>query len=240
MENRMNKRTFVAISVLFLILLVINGCWNKNPLTGAAVAVNEPIKIGALLPLTGDAAAYGENAKKGIELAIEGTNLVVIYENGRCNAQDSAEGMKKLVAQEVKAVVGELCGDATTAAYEIAKESGIVMINPVSKDISLNDIGEYDSKEYNKESLIGRQFVNRYRIEYNEDPGIFAAESYDAVLALNEAFSKSDGSNEGVKNVLKDLKFNGASGLIDFDGNGDVNKPYNVLKVVNREFVDSE
>ena len=37
---------------------------------------------------------------------------------------------------------------------------------------------------------------------------------------------------------LNDVNFEGASGKIDFDNNGDVIKPYNVLKVENGKFVE--
>jgi len=80
--------------------------------------------------------------------------------------------------------------------------------------------------------------LSNFKKEYGNEPGIFAAEAYDAVLALNEAVLDSDGSREGIMKAMKEVKFEGASGTIDFDSNGDVNKPYSVLKVVDGKFVE--
>ncbi len=89
-------------------------------------------------------------------------------------------------------------------------------------------------------TLIGKQFTQRFKERYNTDPPIFAAEAYDAMLALNEAVINSDGSRQGIMKSMKDVSFEGASGTIDFDENGDVVKPYNVLKVENNQFVEFE
>lgn len=87
-------------------------------------------------------------------------------------------------------------------------------------------------------TIIGKQFKNRYTKEYGEDPPIFSAEAFDAMLALSKALEESDGTKEGLIKAMQEVNFEGASGTVDFDENGDVVKPYNVLKVENNQFME--
>jgi len=86
-------------------------------------------------------------------------------------------------------------------------------------------------------TIIGKQFKNRYVQEYTEDPPIFAAEAFDAMIALSRALDSED-IGEGLIKAMKGVVFEGASGTVDFDENGDVIKPYNVLKVENNKFIE--
>lgn len=364
----MDRRiTFFSGLILLIFVLFLTGC--KDGLITGATTKETSAKIGVLLPLTGDASAYGENAKKGVELALEGTNLEVVYEDGRCDGQQSVNAIKKLIeVDNVVAVIGEMCSGATLPASAVAKEAGVVLISPASTSPDLSKEGNHffrtvpsdafqgveaanlvkrlgyqnlavlyvnddygvgfdrvlkenfnnvvasetfekqatdlrtqltkikDSgadaiyivsnspsaagaalKQINElgieaqifgseglkdesvleaaegaaesliltflrapQTLIGKQFVNRYKERYDGEPGIFVGESYDAVLALNEAILNSDGTREGIKNALREVEFEGASGLIKFDSNGDVQKSYTVLRVESGKSVDFE
>lgn len=136
---------------------------------------------------------------------------------------------------------------AAGAALKQIKELGItaqVFGSEGLKDQSVLDAAEGAAENMlltflaPSKTLIGKQFVNRYKQEYKEDPPIFAAEAFDAMLAIEQALENSDGSRQGLIDAMNMVKFEGASGKVDFDENGDVIKPYNVLKVVNNEFVE--
>lgn len=87
------------------------------------------------------------------------------------------------------------------------------------------------------ESTVYQEFVAAHKTKYNEEPGVFAAESYDALMAIAMSLENSDGTTEGLINAMQGLSFDGASGKIDFDQKGDVVKDYAVFQVVNGEFV---
>ncbi|MEK6922511.1 MAG: ABC transporter substrate-binding protein, partial [Nanoarchaeota archaeon] len=324
------KKSLLILIILVLGLFLLYGC---GGITGKATAVGaQPkIKIGALMPLSGDAAAYGENVKQGIELALQGTNFEVFYEDSKCDGPDAVNAVRKLIDVDgVVAVIGELCSGATLSASPIAKEAGVVLISPASTSPDLSNAGDHFfrtvpsdalqgveaaklvkrlgynslavlyvnddygvgfdkvlrenfdnvviSESFEKESndlrtqltkikeknpeaiyiisnspssagvalkqikelgitsqvfgseglkdesvldaaegagegilltfiapsntLIGRQFANEFKETYNIEPPIFAAEAYDAVLALNEAVLNSDGSRQGIMNAM--------------------------------------
>ncbi len=81
-------------------------------------------------------------------------------------------------------------------------------------------------------------FVNLYKERYGSEPGTFAAEGYDAFNIIAVAYRGADDVSK-IKDVLYKIKnFQGASGPITFDANGDVDKPYAAQIVRNGEFVD--
>ena len=93
--------------------------------------------------------------------------------------------------------------------------------------------------EPNKEDLVVNEFLNKYKMKYNEVPGITADVGHDAVNMIALAIELS-GGDEGV-NIQKGLMmikdFHGASGVMTFDKNGDVQKPIGLKTITNRKFV---
>lgn len=75
----------------------------------------------------------------------------------------------------------------------------------------------------NKES---KQFAEDYKKKFGIEPNIYAAEAYDAASLLIRSILESDGSKNQIKNKLFEIGNNypGASGIITFDKNGDVQK----------------
>jgi branched-chain amino acid transport system substrate-binding protein len=75
------------------------------------------------------------------------------------------------------------------------------------------------------------RFVEAYRAAYGEDPGVVAAEAYDAMsLVLGAAAAAHDAgeavTGESIQRRLRQTRdYDGASGLLSFDENGDVVKP---------------
>lgn len=81
-------------------------------------------------------------------------------------------------------------------------------------------------------------FVTQYRERYNTEPTYFAAQAYDGVMALAHAWEKCEPEDTNcVKNVLPSIDFEGASGRIKFDRNGDVDKPVELKTVRGRQFM---
>lgn len=83
-----------------------------------------------------------------------------------------------------------------------------------------------------------QRFEMLYKEMFNAPPGIFSAESYDAVQVIAEAIKDSDKSSESIRDRLYELVYDGASGLIDFDENGDISRQYTLLIARNNEFID--
>jgi len=85
------------------------------------------------------------------------------------------------------------------------------------------------------------EFMNSYEQANGEEPGIFAAQSYDAFRAVHEAVQAGATDGESIATALReDVSFSGASGQIAFNEQGDVSGNYEVVVVENGEFVTSE
>jgi len=66
-------------------------------------------------------------------------------------------------------------------------------------------------------------FAKAYKAKYNMDAEIIAAESYDAAVAIIKAVETAGSTDPAaIKDALHKVKFDGASGRIEFDANGDV------------------
>lgn len=77
-------------------------------------------------------------------------------------------------------------------------------------------------------------YLSEYKKKYNKEPGITCDVGYDAANMIAEAIKLSSGST-GVdiqKGLMMIKNYHGASGIMEFDSNGDVHKAM-VLKTVN-------
>lgn len=82
--------------------------------------------------------------------------------------------------------------------------------------------GAFDTESEDPEV---RAFVEAYRAKYDEDPDTFAAQGYDAVMALAQALS---GENDRPRELWQGLRalagYQGVTGVIQFDEQGNVSQ----------------
>jgi branched-chain amino acid transport system substrate-binding protein len=74
-------------------------------------------------------------------------------------------------------------------------------------------------------------FFKKYRSVYGESPGPFSPQGYDALQSISLAINNGAKNSKQIKDELYKMNFNGASGKIDFDRNGDVEGNYEVYFV---------
>ncbi len=92
----------------------------------------------------------------------------------------------------------------------------------------------------NKEN---QDFINAYRNRYGKEPPTYGSyESYDAAMILFKALMMMNRTAENIRSNLLRIGQNyyGASGVITFDENGDVQKPMIIKTVKNGQFVPYE
>jgi branched-chain amino acid transport system substrate-binding protein len=89
------------------------------------------------------------------------------------------------------------------------------------------------------EGAVTQVFAQKYKERYHRDPELFAAESYDAIMLIYQCLSNApQPSSEALKTALyKTQNYNGASGIISFDSNGDVSKPMTIKRIENGKAV---
>ena len=83
-------------------------------------------------------------------------------------------------------------------------------------------------------------FIAKYKKLYNIEPGVYSGLYYDAVKVLAEAIGKCDInklSGEAIKSALMNIKnYRGATGTLTFNADGDVEKPFSIYKISNKQF----
>lgn len=84
-------------------------------------------------------------------------------------------------------------------------------------------------------------FVSGYKIKFGKEPSAYAAEGYDAAMVLLRSVVDSTGTTKSIRDNLVKIGNNyyGASGLIAFDQNGDVQKPMVIKVIENGKFVEA-
>ncbi len=81
--------------------------------------------------------------------------------------------------------------------------------------------------------------MKKYCPTCSTGPGIL--QSYDAVMILADAIKNAGDNPDKVKNELHKTDYNGLSGVIEFDGNGDLkNASYSIKKMQNNSIVAVE
>lgn len=83
-------------------------------------------------------------------------------------------------------------------------------------------------------------FSEKYEQRFGEDPSAYNKYAYDGTIALIKSLESSD-NTEDVKKNLHYVKFNGASGAVGFDAEGDrTGLDYDVYLVKNNNFIQVE
>ena len=96
---------------------------------------------------------------------------------------------------------------------------------------------------FDDESDISSQksFQDKYIEEYGEKSEMLSANGFDSLMLLSSCFEKVGNNVEKVKSCLYSIKnYQGASGVLSFDENGDVSKPFILKTVKNGQFVKYE
>jgi branched-chain amino acid transport system substrate-binding protein len=89
----------------------------------------------------------------------------------------------------------------------------------------------------NSENEKTKEFVQAYKKAYGEEPGTYAAYTFDATSIILEAIKQKGADRESIKEYLTTLKgYKGATGVHDFDPNGDVLKEPEKLVVKDGKF----
>jgi branched-chain amino acid transport system substrate-binding protein len=126
-------------------------------LLGAGLAVwfatssaHAEVRIGSAAPLTGQMSWHGEQHQRGIELVVAelneaggvlGETVEIVSADDYCDGEQAVATAKKLVTENVVAVVGHSCSGAAIPASAIYEEAGIVMISNTATNPKLTDQG---------------------------------------------------------------------------------------------------
>jgi len=209
-------KTIITIIVLILIVVGLGYFINQEP----ASTETGPITIGFLGPLTGDAAALGEPARNIVAIAVEeinadggidGRELVVVYEDGKCAGKDATNAAQKLINVDgVKVIIGGLCSGESLAAVPVAEAGKVFLVSPGSSSPDLTDISDYFVRTYPSDATQGSVLAEA-AFERGWTKVGFMSEQTDYAIGVHKAFDETFTSLGG-EVVLEDF----ATGVNDF------------------------
>ena len=85
--------------------------------------------------------------------------------------------------------------------------------------------------------VVVQKYLRNFKKRFNKEPDIISAYGYDGMKVLASAMEKSDLSTENIKIQLYEIEnFNGATGLITIDKNGDVVQPMGIKIIKGGKF----
>ncbi len=162
------KITLAAASLAALTLLAACSPKTNKKAMEDSSALPDVIKIGFIGPLSGNAAGYGQDVKKGVDIYFEenptiaGKPVQVIYEDGKCNGQDSASAAQKLVnVDKVQIILGGPCSGETLAAAPIAEQGKVLLLSPLSSSPTVTTAGDYIFRNYPSDIQVAKTLVSK-------------------------------------------------------------------------------
>ncbi|MEK7137786.1 MAG: ABC transporter substrate-binding protein [Patescibacteria group bacterium] len=179
-----------------------------------------PLKIGFIGPLTGDAASYGSDTINGMRIAVaeinaaggvNGAQIEIIPEDGRCNGADAASAAQKLTSvDKVAAIIGGQCSGETLAAAPILEAAKIPLISPVSSSPDVTDAGTFVFRVYPSDALKTKVMKNVFDEKGYANVAILS-ENTDYATGLRDALVSDVGSdnvtfNETTEPGTKDFR----------------------------------
>lgn len=190
------------------------------------------IVLGGIAPLTGDAAAYGIPISTIADIAVEklneegginGREVSIVWEDGKCNGQDAASAAQKLInVDKVKVIIGGFCSSETLGAAPIAEQAGVVMVSPGSSSPDITDAGDFIFRTYPSDSAQAKILAEEAEALGLEKVGILTEEQ-DYTIGIEQAFiAEFDGevvaenflgTDSDLKTQITKLKNEGVDGF---------------------------
>lgn len=130
-HHKQNRWLFGLAAVLVLVLLGV-GAWYFLARPPVETPAQQPLRLGAILPLTGDSAFLGEDEQRVLqmlekELEADGRQVEILYEDSRGTQRDSVNAYRKLRVQGIDKFLLSLTRTAEAVA-PIGDADGSLML----------------------------------------------------------------------------------------------------------------
>ncbi len=116
--NIKNKNRNILVIILVLAVIIVGSIMSSNK--------NGKLAIGAVLPLTGPAQFFGEEMKKGMDLANQGFNVNLVYEDSRSDTNSGISAYQKLKSQNNLGAVILSLSSVANAVVPIAEKDNVL------------------------------------------------------------------------------------------------------------------
>lgn len=135
----------VAVGVVAALAAGGFGVW-RYVQSRQKAATPPTVKVGVLMAFTGGSSSMGYGEMKGIQLAqkqLGADNIELVQMDSQCDATVAPDAMRRLVQQQVVAVIGDGCSSASVAALPIANANKIPMVSPSASSPKLSIADDY-------------------------------------------------------------------------------------------------
>ena len=156
--NLMKKTILWVVGIVVVIAIIILATRGGSNSSG-------PIKIGFIGPLSGDAANIGQNAKAAVEIAateinsaggINGRQVQVVYEDGRCGGAAANAANKLISVDKVSVILGGACSGETMSFTKTANDAKTPVLSYCSSNPAITNAGDYIFRDYPSDNFQGK------------------------------------------------------------------------------------
>lgn len=120
----------------------------------------DPMKVGVILPLSGQYKAYGDQIRAGIDYALRGSSLQVVYRDTRGEARGAVEAIERLVYEDGAMVaIGGVITAEVDAAAVAADELGLPFVG-FSRTESFGEGSEWVFRDMLTNSAVAEALVS--------------------------------------------------------------------------------
>ena len=184
------KWIWPAVAIIAVIIIMVGVSKQFKP------AINQPVKIGVIIPLTGGAADYGQSVKKGVDLAVVraskdyNVNLSVIYEDSQADPKLAVSATQKLINIDgVKYVVGFTSGEVLSMC-QIADANKVLLLSPASSPAITTKCGDYTFRNIPADTYQGKELADKiYAKGYRKVAILYINNDYGT--GLKDEFTKN-------------------------------------------------
>ncbi len=202
---------------------------SKGFKTAAILYVNDP---------------YGVGIRDVFTREFDGTVLIAeAFENGDTDFRTQLTKIKAKNPEVLLLVVRKELPNVLIQRQTL-EIKGVMIGSETTKDQSLIDSSQGAAEGmftvYFTEPDDFRGYREHFQQKYGREPGMFSDYSYDGIYVLADAVAKAGSTNpDAVRGQLREAKYYGATGIVQFDANGDVvGKPFTVFQVQQGRFVE--
>jgi branched-chain amino acid transport system substrate-binding protein len=180
--------------------------------------------------------SYGNDARTAVKTVFEKLGGKVVTDQSY--AADVTDPTDKVKAVKTSGADGMYIVGVTLNDAILLKRQELGITTPVFGPEYFNDdtiiTGTHGATEglvYNTPSTGTRTFTEKYFAAYKEQPIAYTAQTYDAVGVIAQGLN--DGATDGtsLKAALDKMSYNGVTGTIKFDSNGDVSGNYQLFVI---------
>lgn len=191
--SRMPRQTTPLLLVLLLAFGPV-GCGEE-----------EPVLVGAVLPLTGEFAIYGEPIRKGIELAYEEIRAQQEYpyglelqvEDSQGDAERAAELLDQLYNAGAPAVIGGVTTEEAMEMVAVADREDHVLVSPSASSPRLSGISTNFFRVFPSDFLEGTKMGHFARETLNLEQVVVVAAESEYAKGIQQVFRQELERNGG-------------------------------------------